>query len=70
MNLLGWLFFFAFLISFGLNCFLCLKRPVRKRKDSVELQEFLGDLIMGMGVVAVTRIDPNAILLRSPRQSR
>lgn len=37
------------------------------KKESLELQEFLADLMGGVGLIAVTRVDPGNILMRSPR---
>jgi hypothetical protein len=57
------------IISTFLNLFLFFqykKKP--KKAQSIELQEFLADLMGGVGIVAVSRIDPGNILLRSPRQ--
>lgn len=57
------------LISSALNLFFVVQlRKKPRRADSVELQEFLTDLMGGVGMVAVSRIDPANILLRSPRQ--
>lgn len=41
------------------------KKP--KKQDSLELQEFLGDLFQGAGVVRVERVDPSSIFLHSPK---
>lgn len=43
------------------------KTTPQKRGQSVELQEFLADLMSGYAIVAVSRIDPGNILMRSPR---
>ena len=37
---------------------------------SLELKEFLSDLQAGIAMLAVTRMNPNDILLRSPRDQR
>lgn len=39
-----------------------------KRTQSIELQEFLADLLTGPALLAVARMDPSNILLRSPKQ--
>lgn len=47
--------------------FRLIKKP-DNRKNSVELQEFLNDLMAGKkGIFAVSRINSDDILLRSPR---
>ncbi len=43
-----------------------LKKQIKTRKNSKDLNEFIGDLTRGMGVI-VMRVDPENILLRSPR---
>ena len=40
----------------------------KPRKDSIELAEFLGDLLNGGGVLHVKRVDPSDILIRSRRR--
>jgi hypothetical protein len=44
-----------------------LKASQKQRENSSELQLFIGDLMLGNGLVRVSRIDPNDIFLRSPR---
>lgn len=38
-----------------------------KRSESVELKEFIADLASGGGMLAVKRMDPNDIFMRSPK---
>lgn len=40
------------------------KKP--KKQQSLELQEFLGDMIRGDGLVRVERIDPSNVFLHTP----
>lgn len=55
--------------SLSLNAYLLFRvSRKRARPQSVELQEFLADLLSGPAIVAVGRIDPANILLRSPKQ--
>lgn len=54
-------------LTANLVLFLSLRKKP-KRAESVELQEFLGDLLGGVGIVAISRIDPTSILLRSPKR--
>jgi len=62
--LLSWL-----ALSVSLNVYLILRlRRKPPKPQSLELQEFLGDLLSGPGIVAVSRIDPSNILLRSPKR--
>ena len=59
-----------FLISASLNVlqFLYAKKQRKKPVESIELKEFLADLFSGkVGMFAVSRIDTDSILLRSPR---
>lgn len=60
-----------FLLSFAsiiLNVVLFYKHKHKiSKKESLELQEFLADLMGGTALVAVTRVDPGNILMRSPR---
>lgn len=63
------------LLSVSLTASLCanaflifIYRKKPKKTQSQELQEFLGDLLSGPGIVAVSRIDPTSILLRSPKR--
>lgn len=63
---------FSFLLasSVGLNAFLFFKSKNEKkdRKESLELSEFLHDLLSGNALIHVQRIAPADIILRSPRQ--
>ena len=43
-----------------------LKDTIKKRKPTIDLTEFIGDLANGGGVVSI-RVDPEHLLLRSPR---
>lgn len=45
-----------------------LTRTKGKKPESMELQEFLMDLRTGWAVLSVKRVDPNDIMIRSPRQ--
>lgn len=69
-NLLLILLSVSFTASIALNIYLFLKTKSQKktRPQSVELQEFLADLLSGPAIVAVGRIDPNSILMRSPKK--
>jgi hypothetical protein len=64
------LFIAALAASLALNVWLVVRARRRPpRPQSVELQEFLADLTANkMGFVAVTRIDPESFLLRSPKR--
>lgn len=62
-------------IAFGLSAILNLallgiiwkiRHEKKERKPSLELTEFLADLARGGGMVSV-RVDPEHLLLRSPR---
>ena len=44
------------------------KRKPVKPPESIELQDFLGDLMTGGGLVHVSRVDPQNVLLRSARR--
>lgn len=59
-----------FSASIFLNFFLFTKCKALKkeRPESVELKEFLADLLAGPAIVSVGRVDPQAILLRSPKR--
>jgi hypothetical protein len=46
-----------------------LKQDKRKKTESIELQDFLMDLRTGWAVLSVKRIDPNDIIIRSPRRT-
>lgn len=43
------------------------KEKIQKPQDSYELQQFLGDLMSGGGIVEVRRIAPTDVFVRSPR---
>lgn len=45
-----------------------LKSEPPKKVQSIELQEFLADLMAGPAILAIARVDPNSMLLRSPKQ--
>lgn len=73
--LITWVMVVLFLISLVLNAFSFfrytqLKKQLKERKPSIELDEFISDLIDGSGVVKITRINPHDIFLRSPRARR
>jgi hypothetical protein len=56
-------------ISVSLNVYLLLKKPkIADRKQSIELREFLADLLSGPAILGVARLDPNDVMLRSPKQ--
>lgn len=63
---------FSLLVTSLLGNILLVVRLKRKRhrSDSVELQEFLTDLRGGMGMLAVRRVDPESLIIRSPRDRR
>lgn len=66
------LIYIFFLLSFALNIILTYlwiktKKSKHQLKDSRELQEFLVDLLQGDGLIKVSRVNPQDILLRSPR---
>lgn len=44
-----------------------LKNKTKQAPKSYELQLFLHDIMRGDGIVRVSRIDPNDIFLRSPK---
>jgi len=58
----------AFAFSFLFNCilFVKLKKP-QKKPESLELREFLADLLSGPAMVAIARINPEDVLMRSPK---
>jgi len=37
------------------------------KSQSIELKEFLADLMVGEGLIAVTRVDPNHLFTFSPK---
>lgn len=57
-------------VSICLNVFLFFRmRRKSPRSQSVELQEFVADLMHGkLGMIAVARVNPDDILLRSPKR--
>jgi hypothetical protein len=63
------------LVSFVGNGFLLyryfkLKQTIKDRAPSLELDEFVADLLNGAGVVKISRVNPHDIFLRSPRARR
>lgn len=61
--------FILFITSLLFNAYLLSRiKKTKSRPQSVELKEFLADLMTGAGIVAVGRIDPTNILLRSPKK--
>lgn len=63
----------AFLLaaSIAANGILAFKlKQVPKKPHSKDLQDFMGDISRGVGMLAVTRVDPEDVLVRSPRQHR
>lgn len=46
------------------------KSLLKDRQPSIELDEFIADLLNGNGIVKITRINPHDIFLRSPRARR
>lgn len=71
MNLLNYVLFFSFIISFSINLIQLLKtknQPILNRSNSVELREFLSDLDSGGSMLAVKRMDPEDFLMRSPKK--
>ncbi len=65
-NLLIATLIIALLASISLNIYLLRRRP-KKGSQSIELREFLVDLMAGPAMLAIARIDPNDILMRSPK---
>lgn len=62
-------------ISLALNIFLVftyyrVKKAVRTRQNSLELNEFLMDLLAGEALIKVSRVSPTDVFLRSPRNGR
>lgn len=43
------------------------KEKIQKPQDSYELQQFLGDVLAGAGIVEVRRVAPTDVFIRSPR---
>jgi len=43
------------------------QKKIRARKESIELSEFMLDLLHGDGLVKVSRVNPSDVMLRSPR---
>lgn len=39
----------------------------KERPQSIELREFLADLTQGVGMVKVSRVDPESLFVWSPR---
>lgn len=42
-------------------------QPKKERQQSIELREFLSDLLVGEGLIAVSRVDPNHLFSYSPK---
>lgn len=60
-------------VSVFVNVYLLkrLERLKARRASTPEMQELVADIMHGkLGMVAVARIDPNDLLMKSPRQSR
>lgn len=60
----------ALVTSFGINVFQHFKRKHTKRTQSIELKDFLHDLTAGQAIVSITRLDPDYLMMRSPRNDR
>lgn len=63
---------FLFVLSSGLNIYLLykLKESKKKRPESLELQEFMQDLMSNKSaMLRVHRVDQSNLFLRSPRDS-
>lgn len=45
------------------------KLKIKQRPETLELQQFMLDLLQGSALVKVSRISPADIMLRSPRGS-
>lgn len=43
-------------------------KKIKDRPQSVELKEFIQDLLMGDGLVKISRVDSANVVLRSPRR--
>lgn len=66
---------FFLLASLSINAYLFRRLKIeqarnKEREPSVELDEFIADLLNGNGIVKLTRINPHDIFLRSPRARR
>lgn len=56
--------------GFQVYRYLNLKKQIKDRSPSLELDEFVADLLNGSGVVKISRVNPHDIFLRSPRARR
>jgi hypothetical protein len=54
-------------LSIALNIHLLTRIKKKPLQESLELKQFLADLLSGPAIVAISRIDPDSIVLRSPR---
>lgn len=72
-NQLIYLFIAALLVSNAYFAYLYFREKKKKSKDkhqSLELSEFLSDILNGEAMVRVTRVAPVDVFLRSPRHGR
>jgi len=53
-------------ISFNVYLLIQLKKK-RAKPQSIELREFLADLLSGPAMLAIARVDTSNVLLRSPK---
>ena len=70
----------VFLVSLVVILFLCfhvvklhkITAELRSapRPQSIELKEFLADMMVGEALIAVSRIDPNNLYIHSPRDKQ
>lgn len=47
-----------------------LKKDISQREQSIELKEFLSDLLSGDGLISISRVDPTNVFLYSPRDKK
>jgi len=72
MNLLFGTLLAILPLSLALNLlqFHLARKSRQKRPESYELKEFLRDMMAGRGLLEVRRIDPDHLMIRSPRDVR
>lgn len=59
----------ALFCSIALNVFLTYRiKKKQPKSNSIEIREFLTDLLSGPAMLAIARIDPGDVMLRSPKQ--
>lgn len=47
-----------------------LKKDQKQRENSIELKEFLADLLAGEALVSICRVDPSNVFLYSPKDKK